>query len=153
MNFGLNLWNKVFGRMFGFIMMLIMTLSGHPWIINKMAIIWPFATIISKLQLLINCFKNSSLYKKSTQTNSPKNAHKSNPKIVQIVEVQKVNEVNKFWLKPLQNKKGQKNLRYPKESSPFLNKKTALLLGTSNFFDPSYSETALESKWGSFWGH
>ena len=36
MNFGLNLWNKVFGRMFGFIVMLIMTLSGHPWIINKM---------------------------------------------------------------------------------------------------------------------
>ena len=29
------------------------------------------------------------------------------------------------------------------ESSPFLRKKTAFLSGTSNFFDPSYFETAL----------
>ena len=36
MNFGLNLWNKVFCRMFGLIVILFMTLSGHPWIINKM---------------------------------------------------------------------------------------------------------------------
>ena len=35
MNFGLNLWNKVFGRMFGLTVMLTMTLSGHSWIINK----------------------------------------------------------------------------------------------------------------------
>ena len=35
MNFGLNLWNKVFGRMFGFIVILFMTPSGHPWIINE----------------------------------------------------------------------------------------------------------------------
>ena len=38
MNFGLNLWNKVLGRMFGFFVMLIMTLSEHPWIINMIVI-------------------------------------------------------------------------------------------------------------------
>ena len=46
-------------------------------------------------------------------------------------------------LKPFQNKKGQKNLRYPTKSSPFLGKKTAFLSGTSNFFGPSYFEAAL----------
>ena len=35
MNFGLNLWNKIFYSMFGFIVILFMTPSGHSWIINK----------------------------------------------------------------------------------------------------------------------
>ena len=35
MNFGIYLWNKVFCRMFGLNVILIMTLSGHCWIINK----------------------------------------------------------------------------------------------------------------------
>ena len=38
MNFGLNLRNRVFGRMFGFIVILFMTPSGHSWIINKIRI-------------------------------------------------------------------------------------------------------------------
>ena len=43
-------------------------------------------------------------------------------------------------LKPLQNKKGQKNLE---KSSPFIRKKTAFFSGTPNFFGPSYFEAAL----------
>ena len=43
-------------------------------------------------------------------------------------------------VKPFQNKKGHKNLRYPTKSSPPFH---AFLLGTSNFFGPSYFEAAL----------
>ena len=50
-----------------------------------------------------------------------------------------------FMIKLLQNKKGQKNLGYPRKSSPFIMKKTAFLVGTPNFFGPSYFETALPS--------
>ena len=46
-------------------------------------------------------------------------------------------------VKPLQNKKGQKNLGYPRKSSPFIRKKTAFFSDTSNFFGPSYFEVAL----------
>ena len=49
----------------------------------------------------------------------------------------------KSLLKPVQNKKGQKDLGYPKKSSPFIWKKTAFFSGTSNFFGPSYFEVAL----------
>ena len=49
-------------------------------------------------------------------------------------------------LKPLQNKKGQKNLGYPRKSSPFVRKKTAFFSGTPNFFGPSYFEAALLNK-------
>jgi hypothetical protein len=38
MNFALNLWNKVFCRMFGLSVILFMTLSGHSWIINKIVL-------------------------------------------------------------------------------------------------------------------
>ena len=48
-----------------------------------------------------------------------------------------------YSLKPLQNKKGQKNLGYPKKSSLFPYKRTAFLSGTPNFFCPSYFEAAL----------
>ena len=37
MNFGQNLLNKVFFRMFDLVVMEGMTLSGHPSIINKMS--------------------------------------------------------------------------------------------------------------------
>ena len=61
MNFGLNLWNKVFCRMFGLIVMLIMTLSGHPWLIIRW---WSKRKTLSndrnsKLHIVIwqkNCF-------------------------------------------------------------------------------------------------
>ena len=46
-------------------------------------------------------------------------------------------------IKPLQNKKGQKNLGYPKKSSLFISEKTAFFSGTPNDFDPSYFEAAL----------
>ena len=42
--------------------------------------------------------------------------------------------------KPLQNKKDQKNLRYPTKKH---GKEDCFLLGTSNFYGPSYFETAL----------
>ena len=44
------------------------------------------------------------------------------------------------FLKPLQNKKGQKNLGYP---SLFPYKRTAFFSGTPNFFGPSYFEATL----------
>ena len=46
-------------------------------------------------------------------------------------------------LKPLQNKKGQKNLGYPQKSSLFPYKRSAFFAGTPNFFGPSYFEVAL----------
>ena len=46
-------------------------------------------------------------------------------------------------LKPLQNKKGQKDLGYPKKSSLSPYKRTAFFSGTPNFFGPSYFEAAL----------
>ena len=46
-------------------------------------------------------------------------------------------------LKPLQNKKGLKDLGYPKKSSLFTYKRTAFFSGTPNFLGPSYFEAAL----------
>ena len=48
-----------------------------------------------------------------------------------------------FLLKPLQNKKSQKNLGYPRKSSPFIRKKTSFFSGTPNCFGPSYLKAAL----------
>ena len=49
MNFGLNQWNKVFSRMLGFDVIEVMTLSGHPSIINKILLSchlhWNFSEI------------------------------------------------------------------------------------------------------------
>ena len=50
------------------------------------------------------------------------------------------------FLKLLQNNKGQKNLGYPRKSSPFIRKKTAFFSGTPNFFGLSYFEVALAFK-------
>ena len=53
-----------------------------------------------------------------------------------------------FILKPLQNKKGQKNLGYWEKNSHFSYKRTAYFSGTPNFFGPSYFEAALAvSSW------
>ena len=52
----------------------------------------------------------------------------------------------KILLKPLQNKKGQKILGYPKKSSLFPYKRTAFFSGTPKFFGPSYFEAALVPK-------
>ena len=49
----------------------------------------------------------------------------------------------KILLKPLQNKKVQKNLGCPKKSSLFPYKRTAFFSGTPNNFGPSYFEAAL----------
>ena len=46
-------------------------------------------------------------------------------------------------LKPLQNKKGQNNLGYPRKKQSFPYKRTAFFSGTPNFFGPSYFEAAL----------
>ena len=47
-------------------------------------------------------------------------------------------------LKPVQNKKGQKNLGYPTKKAVFFPyKRTAFLSGTPNFFGPSCFEAAL----------
>ena len=48
-----------------------------------------------------------------------------------------------FFLKPLQNKKGQKNLGYPWKKQSFFYKRTAFFSGTPKFFGPSYFEAAL----------
>ena len=50
-----------------------------------------------------------------------------------------------YLVKLLQNKKGPKNLGYPRKNSPFISKKTAFFSGTPNFFGPSYFEAALDS--------
>ena len=48
-------------------------------------------------------------------------------------------------LKPLQNKKGQKNLGYPSKKQSFYKKKRLLFFsGTPNFFGPCCFEAALE---------
>ena len=48
------------------------------------------------------------------------------------------------WLKPLQNKKGQKNLGYPRKKQSFYKEKDCFFFsGTPNFFGPSYFEAAL----------
>ena len=47
------------------------------------------------------------------------------------------------FLKPFQNKKGQKKLRYPTKKQSFSKEKTAFLSGISIFFGPSYFETTL----------
>ena len=47
---------------------------------------------------------------------------------MKICAIQKIKEdFFKASLKPLQNKKGQKDLGYPRKSSPFIRKKTAFL--------------------------
>ena len=48
-------------------------------------------------------------------------------------------------LKPFQNKKGQKNLRYPKKEQSFSLEKDCFFGGYLNFFGLSYFETALEN--------
>ena len=48
-----------------------------------------------------------------------------------------------YLLKPLQNKKGQKILGYPRKKQSFYEEKTAFFSGTPNFFGPSYFEAAL----------
>ena len=49
----------------------------------------------------------------------------------------------KWLLKPLQNKKGQKNWGAREKISPFIRKKTAFFSGTPIFSGPSYFEAAL----------
>ena len=46
-------------------------------------------------------------------------------------------------LKPFQNKKGQKNLRYPTKKQSFCLEKDCFFVGYLKFFGPSYFETAL----------
>ena len=46
-------------------------------------------------------------------------------------------------VKPFQNKKGQKSFRYPSKKQSSSLERTVFLLRTSNFFGPSYFETAL----------
>ena len=48
-----------------------------------------------------------------------------------------------IMLKPLQNKKGQKNLGTQEKSSLFPYKRTVFFLGTPIFFGPFYFEAAL----------
>ena len=59
-------------------------------------------------------------------------------------------------LKLLQNKKGQKNLGYPRKNQSFYKEKDCFFLGYPNFFGPSYFEAALENKkkmgYGLGWG-
>ena len=57
----------------------------------------------------------------------------------------------KILLKPLQNKKVQKNLGCPKKSSLFPYKRTAFFSGTPNFFGPTYFEAALARPIQLFW--
>ena len=48
------------------------------------------------------------------------------------------------WLKPLQNKKGQKNLGYPRKKQSFYKEKDCFFFSsTPHFFGPSYFEAAL----------
>ena len=47
-------------------------------------------------------------------------------------------------IKPLQNKKGQKNLGYPRKKQSFYKEKDCFFSGTPKFFGPSYFEVALE---------
>ena len=49
--------------------------------------------------------------------------------------------------KAVSKKKGQKNLRYPTKKQSFYKEKDCFLSGTSNFFGPSYFETALVTKY------
>ena len=46
-------------------------------------------------------------------------------------------------LKPFQNKKGQKNFRYPTKKQSFSKKKDCLFVGYLKLFGSSYFETAL----------
>ena len=48
-----------------------------------------------------------------------------------------------FLLKPFQNKKGPKNLGYPKKKQSFYLEKDCFFSGTPNIFGPSYFEVAL----------
>mgnify|MGYP006864099656 CR=1 FL=1 len=52
-------------------------------------------------------------------------------------------EARMTWLKPLQNKKGQKNLGYPRNKQSFYKKNDCFFLSIPNFFGPSYFEAAL----------
>ena len=56
---------------------------------------------------------------------------------------EKHTKFEKIFPKPFQNKKCQKDLRYPTKKQTFLRKKTTFLSGTSKFFDPSYFDMAL----------
>ena len=49
----------------------------------------------------------------------------------------------KKWLKPLQNKKGQKYLGYPRKKQSFYKETDCFFLGYPKFFGPSYFEAAL----------
>ena len=55
---------------------------------------------------------------------------------------------HKKGLKPLQNKKSQKNLRYPTKEQSFSLEKDCFFVGYLNFFWLSYFETALIIKIG-----
>ena len=51
--------------------------------------------------------------------------------------------VGRNQLKPLQNKKGQKNVGYPRKKQSFYLEKDCFFLGYPTFFGPSYFEVAL----------
>ena len=48
-----------------------------------------------------------------------------------------------YVLKPIQNKKGQKKLGYPRKKQSFYKEKDCFFSGTPNFFGYSYFEAAL----------
>ena len=50
-----------------------------------------------------------------------------------------------IFLKPLQNKKGQKNYGYPTKKQSFSREKDCFFVGYPNFFGRSYFEKALEN--------
>ena len=64
-------------------------------------------------------------------------------KIKDCLAIVLCNRKNVNDLKLLQNKKGQKNLGYPRKKQSFSYKRTSFFSGTPNFFDPSYFESAL----------